>query len=308
MNQLREGQPHRKKYSTLVEDLKEYSTYMRPSLRIADIDHAWQIDFALYLLEKRPEYSGKKTVMLSVVDKKIGCIRTALRELDDTYTLAKNYRKPLRLAKDSPQPLKQTLTVEEIEQLMKVDFIQNQLNEARDWFVIGCWTALRQKDLLSLTENDFYREGDFLWLRKTQAKTRGTVDICLHPHVSEIMERHGGLPPRMTVEASHRRLPKLLALCGLFDQMVPGSVRQYFTNDKGKGELRVEIGTYPRYACMGWHTARRTCATNLVKRGVALDVVQQFTGHSTITQLLEYVKVTPEQSRLRMENVIKAFA
>lgn len=45
---------------------------------------------------------------------------------------------------------------------------------------------------------------------------------------------------------------------------------------------------------VGWHTLRHTFASDLVREGVNLAVVQRLLGHSTITMTMRYAYVADD--------------
>ena len=57
---------------------------------------------------------------------------------------------------------------------------------------------------------------------------------------------------------------------------------------------------YPKYQLVGMHTARRSFATNMYKRRFPTISIMKLTGHTTESNFLKYIKVTPEENAVMM--------
>ena len=66
-----------------------------------------------------------------------------------------------------------------------------------------------------------------------------------------------------------------------------------------KGGRKVTT-TRPKWELVTTHTARRSFATNAYKGGVSTVDIMKMTGHKTETSFMRYIKVTAEDTGLRM--------
>lgn len=57
---------------------------------------------------------------------------------------------------------------------------------------------------------------------------------------------------------------------------------------------------YKKYQLVGMHTGRRSFATNMYKRGFPTIGIMKLTGHTTESNFLKYIKVSPEENALMM--------
>ncbi len=48
------------------------------------------------------------------------------------------------------------------------------------------------------------------------------------------------------------------------------------------------------------HTPRRSFATNLYLRGEPVRTIMDITGHSTVAQFMQYIKITKEESSMKL--------
>jgi len=68
-----------------------------------------------------------------------------------------------------------------------------------------------------------------------------------------------------------------------------------FIKVRNKGRRRVEE-RFRRYELLTTHTARRSFATNMFKRGVPARVIMKITGHRTEAAFSSYIKVSQDEN------------
>jgi integrase len=170
----------------------------------------------------------------------------------------------------------------EIELLIHADNLSEREKLIRDWFVIDCYTGLRVSDLLVLTEKNI-NDG---FIQVTNKKTSEKVVIPVHPHVKKILQKHKGLPRKVSDVEINRTIKDVAEKAGL-----TGTVLHTMT--KG-GKRKDEY--FKKYEMISCHTSRRSFITNLRKSGEADSVIMKLTGIRSMATLLKYDKITPEQA------------
>lgn len=174
----------------------------------------------------------------------------------------------------------------DIPQLMKEGLIDTKstMEVSRDLFVIGCWTGLRRADLNRINEALFDFTKNTLTIQ-TQ-KTEATVTIPLHPYVRALYAKYSGKFPRLVDKSkSNAHLKELGRLAGL-NEMVQES-----DSVCGKRVTKKCL----KYQCIGFHTARRTFATNLYRKGMPTLAIMSMTGHTSEANFLKYIKIEKEE-------------
>ena len=68
-----------------------------------------------------------------------------------------------------------------------------------------------------------------------------------------------------------------------------------FLKVRTKGRMRYEK-TYKKYEQITTHTARRSFATNMFKRGIPSRVIMKITGHRTERAFSSYIKVSQDEN------------
>lgn len=179
------------------------------------------------------------------------------------------------------------LTLNELEQIANLDLSGKQgLSNARDLFLIGCFTGLRFSDFTQLTSANI-SEGV---IRITQTKTKGVVYIPLHPIVETILHKNNGNPPRLvTNKTLNEHLKELGKLAGISE---PTAAAVFVGN-------MVSTITRPKFQFIKTHTARRSFATNTYLNGLDIKTISEILGHTTIAQTQTYLKVSKEETAKR---------
>lgn len=186
------------------------------------------------------------------------------------------------------------LTTDEIEAIFKLDIptlikenkidAKSAIEATRDLFIIGCWTGLRRADLNRINEAVFNLEANTLTIQ-TQ-KTAKRVTIPLHPMVRQLYDKYNGTFPRLIDKSkANAQLKELGRLAGLTEMTLRTTV-------KGGKDITERLMKYQR---IGFHTGRRSFATNLYRMGAPSISIMQMTGHTTESNFLKYIKVSKEE-------------
>lgn len=187
------------------------------------------------------------------------------------------------------------LTEDEITAIYKLDIpslvsrglvdAKSEMEISRDIFVVGCWTGLRRSDLRRLNDAIYDIEKKFITI--TAEKTKQRVVIPMHPYVLELYNKYNGVFPTMVYPSKAiNHLKECARLAGI-DSLVS------ITENRGGVVKSVK---YQKYQLVGIHTARRSFATNMYKRGLPTISIMQLTGHTTETNFLKYIKITKEEN------------
>ena len=166
---------------------------------------------------------------------------------------------------------------------------KSTIEETRDLFVIGCWTGLRRSDLSRLNKASFNIIHKTITV--TAEKTKKQVVRPMHPIVVDLWQKYNGKFP--SLRDKHR---------------ANVHIRECARHAKIDDEVRivenrggvVSTLAYKKYQLIGMHTARRSFATNMYKRKFPTIAIMRLTGHTTESNFLKYIKVTPEENAAMM--------
>jgi integrase len=175
------------------------------------------------------------------------------------------------------------LTETELQAIYKLDLSDKPgLDRVRDLFLIGCYTGLRFSDYTTISPDDIKGER----LRVMEQKTKGKVVIPISPTAKAILQKYNfSLPKAISNQKFNEALKKIADKAKINETVV--------TNITKGGETLTT--SQAKYKLVTSHVARRSFATNSVKRGISPVLIMAITGHKTEKEFWKYVKVTNEE-------------
>jgi len=179
------------------------------------------------------------------------------------------------------------LTQDELQRIISLDLSFNAtMQSVRDAFIIGCYTGLRISDITKINKEHVCNNTIKI---KTQ-KTDQWVTIPLLEPVRNIMLSYrssaNGFPTVCCSLTMNKYLKQIGELAGLSDVVI---------KVRSKGKTRVEQ-RLPKFQLITTHTARRSFATNLFKKGVPSRVIMLITGHKTEKSFNSYIKINSDEN------------
>ena len=191
------------------------------------------------------------------------------------------------------------LSEEEIEKIYRLDIpnliekgeidSKSTIEETRDLFIVGCWTGLRRSDLSRL--NKAYFDVKNKTITVTAEKTKRQIVIPMHPFVLELWHKYNGEFP--SLRDKHR------ANIHIRECARHAKIDEEVRIVENRGGI-VSTLSFKKYQLIGMHTGRRSFATNMYKRKFPTIAIMRLTGHTTESNFLKYIKVTPEENAAMM--------
>lgn len=171
------------------------------------------------------------------------------------------------------------LNESELKQIEKLNLSGNTtLDKVRDLFLIGCFTGLRISDFSNIKPYNI--KGEFIEI--VQFKTGDKVTIPLHEVVKGIFKKYDNKAiPKISEQKFNKYIKDIAKDAGLKEQT---------EKQQTKGGLKV-VQVLEKWQLVSSHTARRSFATNAVKKGVPVQVVMKITGHKKESVFLKYIKL-----------------
>jgi len=282
-------------YNTTFDYLKEFEKTNREKLDYDTVSLNTLRDFRDYL-------TTVKGFAVNNIAKHIDNLRQFLRAADaekiaiDTDTINP---KRFTIAREAPQDV--YLNDRELQAITGLDlsdhtkyltFVQLQkgqkktvkvqystLDRIRDLFIIGCYTGLRVSDYNNIKPHHI--KGDYLDLY--QHKTGQRVVIPIHDTVRQIMAKYGGqTPPKISDQKLNMYIKEVCREAGITETI---------EKQQTKGGEKV-ANVLQKWQMVTSHTARRSFASNMTKRGIPIQQIMQITGHKKESVFLKYVKLS----------------
>lgn len=269
-------------YLTALGRLEEYNRLRKTPIRsFEDFNKRFFSDFTNYLHECTYGKGGKHYTQNTVVNT-LKVVKNLLHRAYDNELTTNNYFLKVQTTLPATASEQIYLQEKEIRRLASVRTECREEEEVRNMFVIACYTALRISDLQQLNKATISQGVISLY----QKKTKELVEIPILKEIAPLIERYhqSGFPALDRMRAN-RIIKVLAARCRIDEQMSRKELRG--------GETC--ITTVPKYDLISFHTARRSCVTNLYKRGYPANYVMSLSGHRSVQSFQRYMKASSRE-------------
>ncbi|UKB81287.1 phage integrase SAM-like domain-containing protein [Chryseobacterium sp. MEBOG07] len=197
-----------------------------------------------------------------------------------------------KFVKDKPKHI--YLSLEELERIKNCTLIQDDLDIARDWLIVACFSGQRVSDFLRFEKSMIVEDKDMRYIEFRQEKTRKLMQIPILKEVQKILDKRNGEFPKKISDVKLNQDIKIVCKHAKITELVYGSKSQVLEDKTKRGVL----GNYPKYKLVASHIGRRSFATNFHTLLPTADVMY-VTGHSTEKQFLMYIGKTEKEMAVR---------
>ena len=163
-------------------------------------------------------------------------------------------------------------------------------------FLIGAGTGQRFSDYSKYEPDNFYRTLNGIPLLSViSQKTSTAVKIPLNifPWLIPVLEKHNYRSPKISMQKFNDWIKIVCKEAGFNEPVL--KVHQFMGR-----KPRIEKTYVEKYTEIVSHTCRRSFATNLYRMGFSLAQIMAVTGHSTESQLREYIGIDAEENAEKM--------
>lgn len=281
-------------YLTALGRLEEYDRGRKvPICSFDDFDKHFFADFTNYLYGYTYGREGeRKHYTQNTIVNTLKVIKNLLHRAYDNEVTTNDYFRKVQtaLAADASDPI--YLEEKEIKRLAGVRILSDAEREVRDIFVIACYTALRISDLRRL--NEAVIGGGVITMYQT--KTQERVEIPILKEIAPLVDhyREQGFP--VINKATANRIIKTLAERCHID--TPVSYKEC------RGGVST-VHTVPKWKMVSFHTARRSCVTNLYKRGYPANYVMTLSGHRSMQAFQRYMRASSKEVMANFVHLLK---
>lgn len=269
------------KYNTIKNKVVAFQKHTRKKYRLTDVNMKFRDSFLSYLLDV--DKLGRNTAGRYLKFLKTVCLDAQKTGYKVSPELAqvKGFRVEVK---------KIYLNFDELAQIENTTYKTEQLENAKDWLIIGCYIGQRAGDLLQLTAENLKTNGKLDFIELIQQKTKKRVSILIHPKVREILDKRNGNFPdpysenRASAMTIFNRLIKRVCLKAGLTKLTEGGKINKKTNRK-------ENGKFPKWKLVTSHICRRSFASNFYG-DMPTALLINVTGHSTEKEFLNYIGKT----------------
>ena len=283
-----------KTYTTAVRRLENYCRQEKIHLKsFDDFDKRFFNGFANYLYSysynKRNEtvHYTQNTIINT-----LKVIKNLLHRSYDDELTSNNYYQKVQTTLSADVTEQVYLQEKEIRKLAKLPLHHPFEVHIRDMFVIACYTALRISDMQKL--NDAIIGNGVITLYQT--KTKEQVQIPILKEIAPLINhyRQQGFPT-FNANKANETIKDLVRRCGIDDLI---SFKEF------RGGITT-IKTLPKWRMVSFHTARRSCITNLYKRGYPINYIMPLSGHRSVQAFQRYMRASNKEMMSNFVNLLK---
>lgn len=272
------GEGTKKDYANTLMHLKSFDEYRGRTATWREMGYEYYLDLVAYL--KNIGLKG------STIDKIVKNLKLFLQQADlsDNLSVNQDFKRIVSgkslFAKTSNEEVDHVYLDEaEIKMITDADMHDARLAEIRDLFVIQCWSGLRISDLSRLERRHI--ANGLLSIRTK--KTKESVVIPVTDELQKVLDKYPDQLPKIpTDQHFNREIKKVCKLAGIDEP----------TMAETKVNGMTVIKQVPKYELVTSHTARRSFATNLYRRGLSASQIMFLTGHRTEDAFLRYIRVS----------------
>jgi integrase len=262
-----------KSYVSSFNQVRKYAKFHGLKFDYALFDESFEHQFVDYLI-------NEQNISNNTIGKYFMSIKIFLKKMEKSGFVINPVYKDYKIL-SAPVDFVY-LTSKELDSLLELDLSSRpHLEPVRDMFVFQCGCGLRYGDLGRITWDDIYSNR----IEITTEKTKQILRIPLNKYTSWVIDRNQGKPELMHPTANqiqNRYLKELGAMMGMFSKH---KVVKFF------GSKRTE-DRKAKWELITTHTARRTFVILALERGMRPEVVMKITGHTKLSTLQRYIKIS----------------
>lgn len=281
-------------YLTALKRLENFCEKSRLSIKsFDDFDKKFFTDFSNYLYSctyKKGE--ERKLYTQNTVVNTLKVIKNLLHRAYDNEMTDNNYFLKVQTILSSDVSEQVYLQEHEIKKLANMKLTLPHEINIRDMFIIACWTALRISDIKRLNEASIH--DGVISIYQTKTKEQADIPILkeIAPLIADYQER--GFPS-INICKANETIKDLAKRCGICD----------IINCKEQRGGTSCIKSIPKWKMISFHTARRSCITNLYKRGYPVNYIMILSGHRSVQAFQRYMRATSKELMNNFVSLLK---
>ncbi|WP_297089420.1 tyrosine-type recombinase/integrase [uncultured Draconibacterium sp.] len=261
-----------RKYEVLAIVWNHFETHLKRQVSLNKLSYTDMEEFRLYLIKERKNRND-------TVYKMLAALKCVLRWLiQNDYSINPKCLELGQKVKVKNEIV--TLSEKELKQLQKVK-LKKELKPIRDCFLFQVFTGQRYSDMQQLSPDQINNNN---W----EFQSVKTGKDMLVPLVGwgstayNVASVHQFCFPKYVPQYFNRAIKTICREAGITEMV---KLKRY------SGGKTITINK-PKCDLISSHTARRTCVSLLLEKGVPPTVVMKLTGHSSIQTMMRYERTT----------------
>ena len=183
------------------------------------------------------------------------------------------------------------LTEAELKKIYELDLSDNKhLQEVRDVFLAGCYTAQRYSDYSKINKSNIKVMGGKKVIEIVQQKTGEKCLIPIRPELEAILKRYDYTLPKTFEQKVNENIKKI----GL-----KAKITEVVNVEKNQGGLNIKTKV-KKCDLIKTHTARRTGCSLMYLAGIPTIDIMKISGHKTPNEFLKYIRISKEETAVTL--------
>lgn len=275
------------KYATIKSHLMNF----KKDLTFDDLDEIGLSDLLAYFMNKlkfRNETTKRYLEFVFVF------LRYAYSKKHTTNDAFLNFNPKLKRVKKNVV----FLTESELLQIRNTEIPDSKqyLERVRDVLLFLCYTGLRHSDAYGLKKSNIVNNKIYV----TTEKTYDSLVIELNDVTKYILKKYKDTPfkggkvlPIISNQKTNDYLKELGELVGLNEPIT----ETYFIGNRRYNDLK------PKFEYMTSHIGRRTFICLCIAKGIPIQVIMKWTGHTDYKSMVPYIEVSEKTKEIEMEKL-----
>jgi len=289
---------------TCKKCLQGFDIYKNRITYFQDINNDWYDEYILFLNEEQEIFNNEGKIdfikepyaINTIGHKHIKNLKFIMRRaLKDGISNSVEHDKEYFIRPNEPT-FAIALNEEELRAIYDTKVLNEKEQIAKDLFLVGAYTCLRYSDFSIIKPHNFKTVDGIEIIRKATQKTKVNVEIpLLWDELKEILNHYNYNLPYINSQTLNELIKNIAERAKI------NKIEEFYQTKGGETKLIQE----PRYKLIASHTARRSAATNLIRRKYTYDEIRLLTGHKTNEQLQQYIKLDKEDNAVSMAKDFK---
>lgn len=269
----------RQKQQTVILKLQSFLSTLNSKVKVSDYGVLMGNEFVTYMRENVTSNDNTVGKYLKYTKTIVQEAKTLGIETHPTLDSIKGF------TTETPTVI---FTDDELETVLKLNFLNERWEIARDWLIVGIYTGQRGTDLFSMTKSMIITDQKGrTFVDFKQKKVPVYAKIPVHSEVKRILKKYNGdFPPLYTQNLESNKtmfnghLKEICKKAGL-DRLDAGL--EYDFDKK-----RYIKGKYPIHQLVSSHICRRQFASMHYGK-IPTPIIMSVTGHKTESEFLKYI-------------------
>lgn len=283
-----------KTYVIALKRLEHFCQHKRLTIRsFDDFDKKFFADFTNYLYGYIYQKGDKRKLYTqNTVVNTLKVIKNLLHRAYDNEMTDNNYFQKVQTVLSSNVSEQVYLEEKEIRKIERLKLTSQHEKNIRDMFVIACYTALRISDINRLNEA-IIQDGI---ISLYQTKTKEQVEIPILKEIAPLITYYQNRGfPTIDICKANETMKQLAKRCGICENI-------HHKENRGG---TTTIKTTAKWEMISFHTARRSCITNLYKRGYPVNYIMTLSGHRSIQAFQRYMRASSKELMTQFVHLLK---